>query len=108
VYATEAIPPPPVVFVQKFGRRCECEGISGVVRVCVSSPPVAPRVPNVAEFLPTPTRPRKSGRLKVVEPSPTPKAVPIAANRAALFPTRDTAEPLHRSHPVGAEVPPNI
>ena len=30
--------------------------------------------------------PRKSGRLKVVTPSPAPKVVPIAANIAAQYP----------------------
>lgn len=47
--------------------------------------------------------PRKSGRLKVVEPSPEPKVVPIAAKSAAYM-VRLTAEPFAFSHPVGAVV----
>lgn len=47
-------------------------------------------------------RPRRSGRLKVVEPSPAPQVVPSAANNAAYV-VRDTADPSHKSHPLGAD-----
>src|SRR6266571_3814664 len=74
-----------------------CDGISAVVNACTSSPPVAPKdspstpdapvtrpaaTPPISS-LPTIARPRRSGRLKVVAPSPAPYIVPIPANSAA-------------------------
>ena len=46
--------------------------------------------------------PRRSGRLKVVRPSPTPNVVPMAANRTGYC-VRETAEPSAFSQPVGAD-----
>ena len=47
--------------------------------------------------------PRRSGRLKVVDPSPVPNRVPIAEKREAYV-VRETACPFAFSHPEGAEV----
>ena len=49
-----------------------CAGICASVSVCVSAPHVLPSVTNVPAFLPTGILPVRSGRLKVVDPSPTP------------------------------------
>jgi len=43
------------------------------------------------------------GRLKVVDPFPAPKVVPVIANRA-LNVVLETADPLHSNHPVGTLV----
>ena len=72
------------------------------MRVCVSAHPVLPSVTKVPAFLPTGTLPVRSGRLNVVDPSPTPYVVDIAVNRFAYV-VLDTAVPLARSHHVGAE-----
>jgi hypothetical protein len=45
-----------------------------------------------------------SGTLKVVEPSPAPKVVPITLKRAAYV-VRLTADPSQTSQPVGADAP---
>jgi hypothetical protein len=44
--------------------------------------------------------PRKSGRLKVVDPSPVPKNVLTAVKRSAYV-VLDTAEPSHNKYPDG-------
>lgn len=72
--------------------------------VCVSAPHVLPSVTKVPAFLPTGTLPVRSGRLNVVDPSPTPYVVEVIANNAAYV-VLDTAAQLARSHHVGAEVP---
>ena len=56
-------------------------------------------------FVPYPngTRSLKSGTLKLDEPSPVPKEVPIAANSLAYV-VLLTAASLHANHPVGAVV----
>lgn len=77
---------PPPVAALPAGIGWLCAGISAVVRVCVSKPPVAPSARAVRpDPVPTPisARPRPSGRLNVVDPFPAPNVVPIAANRAA-------------------------
>jgi hypothetical protein len=53
---------------------------------------------------PATARPRRSGKLNVVEPSPAPYVVPTMANSAAYV-DLDTAAPEHRSHPEGAVDP---
>src|SRR5574337_1229717 len=61
-------------------------GISGIVKACASSPPVAARFRKVNPVpwpAPTTLRDRASGTLKVVDPSPAPNVVPITANKAA-------------------------
>lgn len=70
--------------------------------VCVSAPHVLPSVTNVPAFLPTGTLPVRSGRLNVVDPSPTPYVVEVIANNAAYV-VLETAAPLASNHPVGAE-----
>lgn len=65
---------------------CECAASSAGVNTCVSSPPVAARVRAVSPLpvpLPTGERPRGSGRLNVVDPSPAPNVVPITPNKVA-------------------------
>lgn len=63
------------------GTSCTCAGSSLSVRVTVSLPPVDPN--RCSEDTPRGTRPPRSGRLNVVEPSPAPNVVPMTPNRVA-------------------------
>ena len=102
-----------------MGVLCVCEGISVVVRVCVSAPshepleravkaepPVGKPVPEAPPPVPVPTpigtRPRRSGTLKCV-PSTEPYAVLNTAKRAAYVPERRYEAPSHNTQSVGAE-----
>jgi hypothetical protein len=60
-------------------------------------------VPFASVTLPAPTdaRPEAGGRLNVVEPSPPPHAVPIAA-KSCEYVALDTLLPSQMSHPGGA------
>src|SRR3990172_5407595 len=99
-----------------MGRLWECAGISAIVNVCVSAPLPCPilsasvAVTRSADTppmlsLPRGKRPRKSGKLNVVEPSPVPNAVLTTANKSAYV-VRETAEPSHSKYPDGADDPP--
>lgn len=84
-------------------------GILALVSVYVSTPPVDPTVLLITA-VPLPPTPIKAflfklGRLNVVDPSPLPQVVPIAANNKGL-PVLLTAVPSHDKNPVGADVPP--
>src|SRR5262245_9684011 len=89
---------------------CPCAVVpdSVAANVCFSSPPFAPNARAVKpEPVPVPTtvRPRRSGRLNVVLPSPVPNDVEQSAY-SALYVVRDTGEPSHSSHfELGAAVP---
>jgi hypothetical protein len=54
----------------------------------------------LADTAPTRLRPLKSGRLNVVDPSPTPKYVLVIAKRSEYV-VRETAAPSHNSQPLG-------
>ena len=74
-----------------------CAGISAMLIVWVDDPPVEPTVfANGGSDPPEPatTLPCRFGRLKVVEPSPIPHVVLIAANNVAYV-VLLTAEPSH-------------
>src|SRR5574337_259772 len=99
------------------GQTCVCPG-SVIVWLCAGSwpavdsdwlsvPPVPPGL--VDAGAPRGNVPRKFGTLNVVEPSPAPKLVPIAAKSAAYV-DRDIADPSHITHPVGRALyaPPHI
>jgi hypothetical protein len=96
---------PPVV----AGMLCECPGSVTVdveVAVCVWLTAIASFEPPVLLALyvvpaPTGKRSLKSGRLKVVLPSPTPNVVLVTANKVAYV-ERLTACPLHSKYPLGA------
>jgi hypothetical protein len=60
---------------------CVCAGKFPLLNVAVSAPPVLAMA--FVPLAPTGKRSRMSGRLKVVDPSPTPNAVPITANSPA-------------------------
>src|SRR5919201_2184601 len=84
-------------------------GIWLVVSVTVSTPPDWPMM-YVWPSGPVPwcngTRPRRSGRLKVVWPSP-PYVVPISTKRVS-FSAIDIVDPSQNAQPFGGKFPPNI
>src|SRR6056297_3076359 len=89
-------------------------GISATVNWCSSEPPVLPLsvlklLTLSASVWPWSLSPRgnlslKSGTLKVDEPSPEPKVMPIAEKRAELA-VLLTSCPPQNNHPLGASVP---
>lgn len=94
---------PPALAPFATARVWVCHGISGVVSTWVFSPHVSPSTSNsicdVSRH--TGIRHLKFGRLKVVEPSPTPYVVPITQKRLAYV-VRDMADQSEINHHVGA------
>src|SRR5580693_3364321 len=83
---------------------CECAGIWLLVRVTVSVPAACP-IANPAPWC-TGRRPRRSGRPKVVFPSP-PYVVPIRVYSAS-YSLIGISWPLHIAQPTGAKFQPPI
>src|SRR5690606_17342101 len=104
--AADRLPDPcecePALFVANEPAPWLWDGRFATARVAVAEPSLFPTpAPSAA---PIGSRPRKSGRLNVVDPLPAPNLVPITSNSRAYC-VLDTARPSQSSQPAGAASP---